>query len=174
MTATAKRARTGAATVIFTVTRTFDASRERVFKAWSEAAQLERWWGPKGMTISVKKLEFRPGGMFLYRMGLPNGDEWWGRFVYRDIARPERIVFVNSFSDPDGNVTRAPFAPTFPLQMLSTITLEEAGGRTTMILQSVALDANEEEQATFAGMEKSMQGGWNGTLDQLAAHLTKG
>src|SRR5687767_1594226 len=82
----------------FVITRTFDAPRDLVFKAFSEAERLAQWWGPKGCTIRVSRLGFRPGGTFHYRMQMPDGFEMWGRFTYREIDAPERIVFVNAFS----------------------------------------------------------------------------
>ena len=53
----------------------------------------------------------------------------WGMFVYREIVRPERIVFVNSFSNENGDVTRHPMAPDWPLEMLTTFTFEDLGGK---------------------------------------------
>ncbi len=155
----------------FTITRVFDAPRELVFKAWTEGERLAHWWGPKGYKIRIAKLDFRPGGVFHYSMTTPAGDEWWGKFVYREIVPPERLVFVNSFSDAQGGVTRAPMSPTFPLEMLSTITFTEHDGQTTVTLRAVPVNASEEESKTFAGMRESMQKGWTGTMDQLAAYL---
>jgi uncharacterized protein YndB with AHSA1/START domain len=157
----------------FTISREFNAPRELVFKAWTEAERLAEWWGPKGFKIRVAKLDVRPGGIFHYSMTTPGSEDWWGRFVYREVVPPERIVFVNSFSDAEGGVTRAPFSPTFPLEVLSTITFTEHDGRTTITLRGVPLNASEEESKTFEGMAKSMQQGWSGTLDQLAEYLAK-
>ena len=105
----------GSAVPEFVVTREFDAPRELVFKAWTERERLAAWWGPKGFKIRVAKLDLRPGGIFHYSMTTPAGDEWWGRFVYREISPPERLVYVNSFSNAEGGVTCAPMMPTFPL-----------------------------------------------------------
>src|SRR5437867_1034411 len=76
----------------FTLTRTFDAPRELVFKVWTEAEHLKHWWGPKGMTMLVTRLDLRPGGMFHYSMRTSDGREMWGRFIFREIVPPERIV----------------------------------------------------------------------------------
>ncbi len=87
----------------FVIARTFDAPRELVWKAWTEPEHLAQWWGPKGCTIRVVKLDLRPGGMFHYAMAVPARATTCGRrFVYREIAPPERIVYVNSFSDAEG------------------------------------------------------------------------
>jgi len=157
----------------FVITRVFDAPRELVFKAFSEAERLAQWWGPKGCTIRVSKLEFRPGGIFHYSMQFPNGAEWWGRFVYREIVAPERIVWVNSFSDEAGNITRAPFGETVPLEILNTVTLSEQDGTTTLTLRAGPITATEAERETFDSMHDSMRQGYGGTWDQLAEYLAK-
>jgi uncharacterized protein YndB with AHSA1/START domain len=75
-----------------------------------------QWFGPKGFKMPGAKIDFRPGGTFHYCMEAPNGEEMWGKFVYREIVAPERIVFVSSFSDEDGEVTRHPLSPDWPLE----------------------------------------------------------
>ena len=157
----------------FVITRVFDAPRELVWKAFTESGRLMHWWGPKGFTVHVAKLDFRPGGVFHYGMRSPDGHDMWGRFVYREIVRPERIVFVNSFSDKDGGLTRPPFSESWPLEMLSTFTFAEHKGRTTLTIQWIPLNPTEAERKTFEAGHDSMQQGWTGTLDQLAAYLAK-
>jgi len=97
----------------------------------------------------------------------------WGKFVYREIVRPERIVLVNCFSDEAGNITRHPMSPTWPREMLSTFRFAEQDGRATLTIRWSPLNADETERATFAAAHPSMQQGWTGTLDQLAAYLAK-
>src|SRR5258708_172951 len=104
----------------FVLTRVFDAPRHLVFKAWTESDRLAKWWGPAGFTMLISKLEFRPGGVFHYCMRSPDGHEMWGKFVYREITPPERLVFVNSFADEAGNPVRHPLSATWPLEVLST------------------------------------------------------
>jgi uncharacterized protein YndB with AHSA1/START domain len=107
------------------ITREFDAPRDMVFKAWTDAEHLKRWWGPAGCEVGTCKVELRPGGSFLYSMRVPNAPEIWGKFLYREITPPDRLVFVSSFSDPDGNLTRHPFSPTWPLEILNTVTFAD-------------------------------------------------
>jgi len=78
---------------------------------------------------------------------------------------------VNSFSDDTGGLARAPFAPTFPLEILSAITFTEPNDKTTVALKAVPLNATSEEVTTLVGMRESMQKGWSATLDQLAQFL---
>jgi uncharacterized protein YndB with AHSA1/START domain len=159
------------ATKEFTISRVFDAPRSLLFKVQTEAQHLAKWWGPKGYDMLVAKLDLRPGGLFHYRMRSPEGHEMWGRFVYREIVAPERIVFVNSFSDEKGGIVRAPFAPDWPLEVLNVMTLTEAGGKTTLTLRGGPINANPAEISRFNSFHDSMTEGFGGTLDQLEAYL---
>jgi uncharacterized protein YndB with AHSA1/START domain len=153
------------------IDRVFDAPRELVFKAWSEPERLEQWWGPKGMPITCASLDFRPGGVFHYSMAVPNAEPWWGKFTYREIEAPSRIVFVNSFSDAGGGVTRHPLSATWPLEVLNTLTLTDQDGRTRLHLHGTPLNATDEERATFGAAQAGVQTGFNATFDQLAGYL---
>jgi len=152
------------------ITRVLNAPRELVYKAWTEAERLAQWWGPKGFTFKVAQLDFREGGSFLYSMN-NNGFEMWGKFVYHEIVPPERIVFVNSFSDKDGNLTRAPFSATWPLEVRNTLTLTEKDGKTALVLRGGPINATTEEQATFEAGRASMEQGFGGTFEQLDEYL---
>ena len=98
----------------------------------------------------------------------------WGRWVYREVVPPARLVFVNSFSDENAGITRHPGAPHWPLELLSTITFEPAGEKTTVTVQWEAINANVEEQQAFDTSHESMRGGWGGSFDQLEAYLANG
>jgi uncharacterized protein YndB with AHSA1/START domain len=95
----------------FVITRVFDAPRDLLWNAWTEPERLAQWWRPKGCTIRVVKLDARPGGIFHYAMRFKPGHDMWGRFIYREIAAPERLVFINSFSDASGGIARLSVRP---------------------------------------------------------------
>jgi uncharacterized protein YndB with AHSA1/START domain len=157
----------------FVISRTLDAPRQRVWRAFTEAAELAKWWGPKGFDLHVAKLDLRSGGTFLYRMRSANGQEMWGKFVYREVTAPERLVFVLSFSDADGRTTRHPMSATWPLETLNIMTFTEREGRTTLTLRSAPLNASDEERATYVQGFESMRAGFGGTFDKLATHLAR-
>jgi uncharacterized protein YndB with AHSA1/START domain len=159
------------------IIRVFDAPRRLVWQAFAEPDRLTHWWGPAGFTMQVRTLDFRPGGVLHYAQRSPDGHVMWGRFVYREIQAPERMVFVNSFADEHGNVIRAPFSPTWPLEILNTVTCTESEGQTTVTLRGGPIDATEAERETFWNAQDSIRQGFAGTFDQLAAYLaaeTKG
>lgn len=157
----------------FVISRTFDAPRELVWKAFTDPERMKHWWGPKGFTVRLARMDLRPGGTFHYCLRSPAGHDMWGKFVYREIAAPERLVFVNSFSDEKGSVTRHPMHLAWPLEILSTVTFAEHEGRTTLTIRSVPINATNEERKTFEDGRESMRQGWTGTLDQLAGYLAK-
>lgn len=155
------------------ITRVFDAPRELVFKAWTEPERLAQWWGPKGFTLEVTKLDLRPGGIFLGSQRSTEGFVMWGKFVYKEITPPEKLVFIQSFSDEEGNTVRAPFSPTWPLEIINYLTLIEIEGKTELTLRGGPIKATEEELKTFEGMRPMMEQGFGGTFDQLADYLAK-
>jgi uncharacterized protein YndB with AHSA1/START domain len=157
----------------FVISRTFDAPRDLVWKVFTEPEHMKQWWGPKGVTVIKSEMDLRPGGSYHYAMRTPDGQTMWGKMVYREITPKSRIVFVNSFSDEAGGVTRHPMAPTWPLEMLSVFSFEEQDGKTKFTVYWSPLNASEEERKTFADGHASMNQGWSGTMDQLAAYLAK-
>lgn len=158
----------------FSIARLFDAPRQRVWRAWTEADRLAQWWGPKDFANTVARLDLRPGGHFHYGMRTPDGQQMWGRFVYREIVPPERLAFVVSFADENGEAVRAPWDANWPLRVLNTLTLSDQADKTALLLEGLPIEASEAEHRLFAEMHASMQQGFTGTLDQLAAYLAAG
>lgn len=155
----------------FVIARTFAAPRELVWKAWTEADRLPRWWGPTGFAVQVGTLNVRPGGTFHYAMRGPGNAVLWGLFQYREVEAPERLVFLNSFSNAAGEVVRAPFNGLWPLATLSTIAFTERQGGTTVTVQWQPHAASDAEWQTFDAGRDSMNQGWTGTFEQLEAYL---
>jgi len=158
----------------FIISRVFDAPRDLLWQCFTDPARMRHWWGPKGFTVLSSKMDFRVGGTYHYGMKAPDGSTMWGRFVYREIVPQDRIVFMNSFSDEAGGVTRHPLHQSWPLLMLTTFTFEdEPGGKTKFTVHWRPLDATPEEEKTFDTSRNSMRMGWTGTMEQLEAYLAK-
>ncbi|MGA7545488.1 MAG: SRPBCC domain-containing protein [Methyloceanibacter sp.] len=157
----------------FVISRVFDAPRELVWKAFTDPERMQHWWGPKGFTVIASKMDLRPGGTYHYGMKAPDGSTMWGKFTYREIDPPKRLVFINSFSDEAGGTTRHPLHSAWPLEMLSTFTFEDLGDKTRFTVRWAAYNATEDERKTFDTSHDSMRQGWGGTMDQLAAYLVQ-
>lgn len=160
----------------FVISRFFAAAPEQMWEVWTTQAHLQQWFGPKGFTIPQCSLDLREGGAFHYCMRGPGGHEMWGRWIFREIDRPKRLVFVSSFADAQGNLIREPSHRDWPLEMLATVTFAEHAGinrGTVVTVQWTALNATPAERRTFADNHDSMRQGWTGTFEQLAAFLAR-
>jgi len=157
----------------FFITRLFDAPRDLVWQAWTDADRLAQWWGPKGFKMLHSKLDFRVGGTYHYGMETPDGSEMWGKWVFTEIKEPDLISIIISFSDRDGGQTRHPMAPNWPLEMLGVMTLIAVGDKTRLTCRTTAYNANAIETQTFDDGRDSMKVGFTGTWDQLETYLAK-
>ncbi len=150
------------------ITRIFDAPRELVWKAWTDPEHFMRWYGPKGFTSPVCKIDLRVGGKHLNCMRGPEGWEMWYTGVYREIVPLERIVYTDSLADEKGNAVPAShygMPGDWPSDTLVTVTFQEDGGKTKMTLKHVGIPAGE--------MSDGASAGWNQAFDKLAEQLAK-
>jgi uncharacterized protein YndB with AHSA1/START domain len=161
-----------AKTADFVIARVFDAPRQLVWQAFADPERMKHWFGPKGSTIVSSKMDLRVGGTYHGAMRNPDGQVMWAKFVYREVAPPQRLSWVHSFSDEKGGLTRHPLSPTWPLELLTTVTFEEAPeGKTKLTLTWSPINATEEERKTFEAALESMRGGWTGSFDRLADYF---
>jgi uncharacterized protein YndB with AHSA1/START domain len=157
----------------FTISRTFNAPQALVWKANTEAEHLMKWWGPKGLTMKVAKVDLKPGGMFHYGMTAPDGSEMWGRFVFQEVDPISRLVYIVSFSDAEGAITRHPMAPKWPAEIHTTMTLTEHEGKTTLTMTGYPINCNDEESDIYYSNFENMNAGFAGTFDQLESYLNE-
>jgi uncharacterized protein YndB with AHSA1/START domain len=161
-------------TTIFEMTRHYDRPLATVWKAWSEAAALQQWWGPKGCSIEVKRFEFQPGGFFHYAMRFPGAEPMWGRFNYRRIEPLTSLVWLNSFANEHGGIARAPFSDDCPMEIENTVSFSaDASGRTTVWLRARPFGEVAAERRYFEELQPSLNEGYGGTFDQLGDFLLR-
>jgi uncharacterized protein YndB with AHSA1/START domain len=142
--------------------RTFNAPRELVFETYSTCEHLKNWWGPRSWPLSYCKMDFRPGGTWHYCMKGPNeGDESWGVARYKEIVKPEKIIYNDYFSDKDGNINSE--MPSFD----TIITYESIGEQTTVTVTSLVGSKEEVDKLVKMGMVE----GFTETWDRLEEHL---
>lgn len=89
------------------ITRTFQASVERVWMAWSNPEMMKQWMGPKDFTCPMAKLDFRIGGKFIFAMKDSKGKLTYSTGIYEQILLHEKIIMTDQFSDKEGNVISA-------------------------------------------------------------------
>lgn len=155
----------------FTISRTLNAPQALVWEVYTKSEHLMQWWGPKGLKMIHASVDLRPGGLFHYGMVAPDGTEMWGRFVYKEINPISNLSFVVSFSDKEGGIGRHPMAPTWPAELMNFVEFSEENGKTTVKLTGYPINCSDDEAQLFYDNFASMQGGFNGTFDQLDAYL---
>lgn len=106
------------------LSRTLDAKRELLFDCFSDSQLISLWWGPRGFTAETDSMDFRPGGVWLFTLHGADGD-YPNRIVYREISRPERLVYDQGSSEDD------------PAQFRVTVTFEKAGPGTRITMRSI-------------------------------------
>ena len=89
------------------IERVFDAPRELVFDAWTKVEHLLQWYAPHGCTVRIVELDARPGGRFHFCIHNPSFGDCWCVGVYREVVRPERIVYTLATADSDGESDRS-------------------------------------------------------------------
>jgi uncharacterized protein YndB with AHSA1/START domain len=137
------------------MTRVFDAPRDLVFEAHSSCEHLSSWWGPRRYEIISCDVDFRPGGAWRIVHRDPEGEEYAFRGEFREIVRPERIVWTFEFEGMPGNVS------------VETLTLEESDGKTTLTATSVF----DTVEARDGMLESGMETGAAETYDRLDEYL---
>ena len=155
---------------VIAITRTFEAPRERVFKAWKDPERMKRWFGPKAFTTPVCKIAFHPGGVYHICMRSPDGRDYWCKGVYREIVQLTRIVCSNYFSDAEGRhlpATSHGMSASWPAETLVTVTFAEQAGKTKLSFRQTLGSAPANE------LELCRQG-WSESFDKLAEELAKG
>jgi uncharacterized protein YndB with AHSA1/START domain len=155
----------------FVISRTVNAPRELVWKVWTDPDHLQKWFGPKGVTMPNCTMDFRVGGSFFYTMRNPDGTEMSGKWIFTEITPPERIAVTSSFTDSEGNTIRPPFPIEWPLHTASVTSFKDVNGKTEITIEWKPLDATDEQIDTFNNSFASMNGGWNGTFEQLESYL---
>lgn len=141
------------------ITRTFAAPRELVWRAWTGAGHLSRWFAPHGATVEVITAEAWPGGALHFCHHLGNGEDVWVKGVYREVDAPRRLVIDAGFSDAEGNRRER---PGFFHQTRIAVTFDEEPGGTRVTIRQGGLDADRGESQ-----------GWREQLDRLAGYLAE-
>jgi uncharacterized protein YndB with AHSA1/START domain len=137
-----------------TITRTYDAPRELLWRAWTEPEELVQWWGPPGWRTPLESvtMDVRPGGEFRLTSISDDGTEMPVVGSYREVVEPERIVLEEPSEEAwhEGSV--------------SVVTFTDLGdGRTEMALRATIQTTDE--------MRQNAERGMRATLDRLAEHL---
>lgn len=153
-----------------TLERYIKVTQSRVFKAWTDAAEIKNWWGPKGFTTTYSQFDPRPGGLIRRCIRSQKGKEYWAKGVIQDITFPKKLVYIGSLSDKHGNTLSAHvqqgLSLDWAIEMLIEVEFEEQQGKTKIkITHSGVSQSVPEQEACVAA--------WEQTLDSLEDYLAR-
>jgi uncharacterized protein YndB with AHSA1/START domain len=144
------------------VNRYFNASLDKVWRAWTESSQLDDWWAPKPWKAETKTIDFNPGGLWLYAMVGPTGEKHWCRVDFQAIQRQKSFTVVNRFCDENGNANSE-----FPI--MEWCTLFTSNGAGTTVTVEIKFDSEADlEKIVAMGFKEGFTMA-HGNLDQLLA-----
>lgn len=144
--------------------REFDAPPELMFEVWSDCKHLKHWWGPKEWPMDECEMDFREGGSWLYCMHGPNeGDEAWGKAIYKEIDRPTKLIYKDHFTDAEGNVVE-----NMP-NLIVTVEFVPQNGKTKQI-NTIDFETNEDRDKIY---EMGMAEGMDSSMDRLESYLSQ-
>lgn len=145
-----------------TITRGFQAPKPLVWDAFTNPDQLVKWWGPKGFTTTVTRMDVRPGGIWHYCMSSPEWGDSWGLATYSEVSPPDRIVYEDAFSNAEETVN-----PDLPVSVIS-IDFTEVGGRTTLTIVTEYSTEEDLRKVVEMGVVEGMSSQFE-RLDELLA-----
>jgi uncharacterized protein YndB with AHSA1/START domain len=139
------------------LTRLIDAPREKVYRAWTDAELLKKWFAPAPVTTPKAELDVRPGGANRITMRLPDGTEMPNAGVYLEVVPNERLVFTDAFTDA--------WTPSEKPFMTVILTFENEGGKTRYTARVRHWNDADRQAHENMGFHK----GWGQCADQLEA-----
>ena len=155
----------------FTISRVFDAPIQLLYDVHTQKEHILNYWGPKESETEIIEFDFKTGGRLFYCMNMPQGKSY-GQQIYREIVTNKRLTMITTFCNEQGEAIRHPMSDTWPVYMLNSMDFEAVDdNKTKLTIKGVPFNATEAEHQTFLQGHKSMEGGYGGTLDVLAAYL---
>lgn len=130
------------------ITRTFDAPRERVFEAITDANQIPKWWGPSRYTTTVDEMDVRPGGRWRFRNHDADGTDYAFRGVYHDVVAPEYLAQTFEYEGAPRRVS------------LESAAFEDEGGKTRLTIRSTFQAVEDRDAMVAEGMEEGARETW--------------
>jgi uncharacterized protein YndB with AHSA1/START domain len=152
------------------IERTFNAPKEKLWRAYADKKWFEAWWGPEGWETTTKEFDFTVGGKIHYCMKCVDqnqgdwfGQESWGLMTIEQIDAPNSFVAQDSFSNSEGTADTS-----MPRQKFAVELVEDAG-QTTLVSKSVTETIEQLEELIKLGMVE----GFSSQLNRLEALLAE-
>ena len=141
------------------ITRTFDAPRDLVYKAYTDPDLLVQWLGPRKYTMTIDRYDLRDGGTYRYVHSDEAGNAFGFHGVFHGDASPDGMVQTFEFEGAPGHVS------------MDTITFEEHDGKTTVRTNSLFQSVEARDAMVESGMAGGMREGYERLEELLAKQI---
>ncbi len=139
------------------ITRLFDAPRELMWKVWTEPNHIAQWWGPKGFTNTIHKMDVRPGGVWDFIMHGPDGVDYPNKVFYHEVEKPKRLLYDHG-------------EPGEPSYFHVTVTFDDVAGKTKLTMTMLFTTA---EQRNMVAEKYGAVEGLKQNMDKLGEYLAR-
>ena len=143
---------------VIVMKRTYDAPRDLVWQAVSDARHVRKWWGGAGVSNPVCEMDVRPGGHWTHVMRFPDGRELHMSFVFVEVEKPARLTWRSTDSG---------MAQKGPPGAVVTVTLEALGSQTEWTMVARFQSFSDREAALAIGFTKPIEA----SSDRLVEYL---
>jgi uncharacterized protein YndB with AHSA1/START domain len=155
------------------IVREFDAPKTLVFDAWTKVKHLNNWMFPmQGCSCEFVKADIKTGGSSLHKVTMPNGHVMWLFTKYEEVSSPNKLVFLQYFSNENGDIVEMQHIPNWPKDMLASLSFEEVAGKTTITFLWEPRNPTAEEITAFEATRSDHQKGWGAGMVQLDIYLS--
>jgi uncharacterized protein YndB with AHSA1/START domain len=152
----------------FIIAREFKANLNKLWEMFTVPGMMASWYGPKEIKSGHFDMDFKRGGHYHFSMIAEDNNESWGKLYYVDIVKNTRLIYVTTFSNAIGEITRHPMAPLMPAELLTTISFIKVDETHSKIeIRWYPINALPEEIKMFNDFHDSFKMGWTGSLDRL-------
>ncbi len=159
---------------VFVISHTFKADAKTLYDMWTAPEVYASWMGPAGAEMSFISTDVREGGASQWVMTTPDGVTKYGKLHFKVMNAGRLLAYTQHFCDEAGNFIKAPFHPTYPDTLLTTVNFVPISATEVRmtVKWEVYGDATEAEIKTFDEMEPIMQKGWGESFEKIESLLS--
>lgn len=155
----------------FVMTRQFNAPPALVWRTWTEADLVQRWYGP-GVETVIHRFDPEVGGLWLNEMRMGE-NSMYQRMEFTEVEAPSRLAMLMSNADENWEIIASPMMPDWPRTLQTSVTFDAEGDGTSLTLTWEPYEATDAETAAFKAALDGLEKGWVAGMEIIAEILAE-